>query len=145
MTPLEAVAVIDEISYKPGWNLTAEPGTDPFGSDVIRVSIDLVLTDSRNPDNVVPVTADRRIIVGPWMTEQIIVEQIRYWLVELERHELDEWLRFRGDRVTEAHPPPPPPKIRPDGTKTITIPMDCSMPRAMAVDLGIWDPDRMYG
>ena len=104
MTPEEFIAVVKGTTYKPGW--TFEIYEDRFKCVVTVVLCGNGLPNSCDPSR----TTD--IIKEQWFTYALLnsLDQAgaRYALAqmisELERHEMDEWLRFGGVRHREPHP-----------------------------------------
>ncbi len=99
MTKDEALAVLNGMTYKPGRTFQIQDQ-----GDHILLRISWVGADARRP---APCTTNvLYTCVVPYSdvwTAEGVKQHLLLWLRRLERHELDEWLKFDGERLTDPH------------------------------------------
>jgi hypothetical protein len=110
MTPDRALHVIQSITYKPGWTITAHVkfwGGPPSDSTLQSVVVDFRL---RAPDAYgggwVPLALRRTICEAAVasMEDADLVAMVFSFIVDAEVHEAEEWFKVAGHRVRDPHP-----------------------------------------
>lgn len=93
-------------TYKPGYTMTIvrELGSAPF------LLVEFVTTDSRQTDKQGRIKFRRMVpyYLGGVGMERQFGDWLQHQLVDLEVHELREWLRLDGEIRDDPHPPPAP-------------------------------------
>lgn len=113
--PPVAHQLYDEVerwTYKPGWKLAITyTNTDPFMDGLIRLRIEFKALDSRGSGAMIPIVGHYAVPMlyhglGSRFSEEELT-WFRHWLVdtlmETERHELREWLRFDDELHDDPH------------------------------------------
>ena len=97
--------IVTRLSYKPGTSFVVDPDASSIHDPAVYVDASLAVLDSVPPHD-----ADRGgfVVVIP---EEIaladaggVLALVRDGLVRFEAHEVDEFLRFDGVRLTDPHP-----------------------------------------
>lgn len=102
MTLTEAQQIIEGITYKIGTTVRI---IRSYNTDIIQLGVGTikpdVLTFKENPlINTITITPEYLV----QMTEKDLIREIKYIIVRLELHEVDEWLKYKGVCVTNPHP-----------------------------------------
>ena len=102
--------LVSRIAYKPNWRLSAHLGNQPTPAIIIEAMASV--QDSSG--------SGVRIEIGKSMTlpPQVLcqfsdLDILRYLfmvIMEMERHEAEEWFKMDGVRLYDPHLGPPPPK-----------------------------------
>jgi len=105
MDVFAASAIVSEISYKPGWEIWS----DAYG-DHLLVKVRARVQDSRAAEirEIVltqDLAIDARLLAV--LDEPALVDHVFGRLLEIERHEAQEWYRYRGVLVNDPHGPCP--------------------------------------
>ena len=97
MTPARAQQLLDCITYKQDWLLS-------IGYDNEWAYIFVQCTPSLDSDNPVSGTLERPYVKHYFelgnLDDQGFIETVKVSVARLELHEMDEWLRYKGERVT---------------------------------------------
>lgn len=101
---------IDNVTYKPGWEIRAERSSDHllYRSSLIFIVVIAVFSDLTNPEaEPVKITSGRsfpaEMLVRMSDTE-VIKHVIGRAVWELEQHEMHEWFKFDRFHVWDPHP-----------------------------------------
>lgn len=113
MTLREQVQIVlDSMSYKPGWSFTLMP-EDPRRSPANPPDFLHILCRTRQPSVFPPhqqVFLSQYMVVSPLMLEcslnlnASLKHMLYRTILEMEKHEIDEWLKFNGVCFHEPHP-----------------------------------------
>lgn len=110
MTAAEAevndlAAVLADMTYRPGVKMRTYQSFEPFNQAVLELEVECI--DSRGWQLPEPrkLTVVHRTIVPEYATgsTERALAFVRQCLVNLETHELDEWLRYKGDQLRDPH------------------------------------------
>lgn len=101
-------AILKEVTYKPGSYFKAlREASDPC----ITVSLCCYVVDVTNPERTIPIVsifkAPEYFLVKSGESgdlEELILHQVKYLVKQLEMHEVDEFLKYKGKYVTDPHP-----------------------------------------
>lgn len=91
---------IRQFTYKPNWRFTYYDDFTPM------VQIDMRVMDSRQPapDPRKTVVVNQKLSLPPrWHGEEYALDFIRSVIRKMEDHEVDEWIRYRGELVFDPH------------------------------------------
>lgn len=99
LTRHELKLILDDIEYKPGWELRLEPGDYMSAKLVITLNAD----DSRRPGHDVSIRAQHVVYPEMFSHEAEFIRFVRYKILEAEIHEVDEFLRYKGALVNDPH------------------------------------------
>lgn len=100
MTHAEIELFVNRFSYKPNWRIRWIPPDPLVPSGTLRVSH--TEPNSDDEENLIDVSKDYCFDPAQWEDEFVharIVEMIE----RMEQHEINEWLRFDGTRLTDPH------------------------------------------
>ena len=86
-------------TYKPGWRFTLDPAAD---GSFYRLTVERTEPDSRNPGAVVPLQSQRALSPEE-LAPDTLPRVLRHFLVDLEVHEMHEWLRCDGTLLHDPH------------------------------------------
>ena len=86
-------------TYKPGWRFKLDPATDGW---FYRLTVERTEPDSRNPGAVVRIQS-QRALAPEELAPDTLPRVLRHVLVDIEVHELDEWLRCDGTLLRDPH------------------------------------------
>lgn len=92
------------VRYKPGWTLTATPGTDPYAP--ARLMVQAELPDTYQPGRTIRIGSTHP--VPHTFGRMPPIERARWLrsvLHAMEIHEADEWLTVTGERLFDPHQP----------------------------------------
>jgi hypothetical protein len=112
------VQFFKNFSYKPNFAFAVESN---IGLDRLypKVRITMMVPDSRIPlpENehvhalnvtgvrknipLIPIMLD--VSLGPYHSDEYALEFMRFNIREMEDHEIDEWIRFKGELVNDPH------------------------------------------
>jgi len=99
MQAAEIIRIVNSITYKPGYRIVAEQ----LDIDVIRLTLLVEVPDSNDPSR----NAHLKLIecFSPFACRdrRLLFVIVRSLLERFEMHEMDEWLKVDGVRVTEPH------------------------------------------
>ena len=106
METKEAEQILDDVTYKPNFSIRHQRDAMMDGL-IIRVRYRT--PDANDPHKTTTVGTQRVLPYHDidWMHEQALLEWLYHLLVELETHEVQEWLIHNGKRVIEPHPDEP--------------------------------------
>lgn len=102
----------DNFSYKPNCEFDY---THDIDFDRNRLVITMRVPDSRKPlpDTEILVNGRRKTIplvpitqtvrLGRWVSEDYAKNLMRFYIREMEDHEIDEWIRYKGELVFDPH------------------------------------------
>lgn len=94
-------SLVAEISYKPGWKLRAREDYYNAGFELV------VMCKQPDRESHEPVQlASRNVIFYSTiedMDEHAVLMWVRRCLHNMEMHEADEWINFRGERPFDPH------------------------------------------
>jgi hypothetical protein len=107
LVTIDLHAVLADVTYKPGVRMTVYHNLNP---DTQVLEIAAATADSRGwqqLDDPRHITIVHRTIVPTYalQDEQHAIAFIRQCLVNMEVHELDEWIRYRGEQLRNPHEP----------------------------------------
>lgn len=107
MTHEEIKAIIDLITYKPGWSIIlAHDQLDRVRSrkpdSRLYIQIAAATPDSTNPSNVVPWKSAKHYL-SPFMCRQEIVGTVYHAIERAELHEMNEFFRYKGASIYNPH------------------------------------------
>jgi 5-methylcytosine-specific restriction endonuclease McrA len=102
---MDVAAVIEGITYKPGWRLSVTRRQDYLfggspGVNLLRITAEV--PDARHPGRTTTVTADN-FIPEYVDSEEHLLRWVRHALTQVELHERDEFFRYQGDLVNDPH------------------------------------------
>lgn len=101
MTNDEIKAIVDQITYKPGWSIIlAHDQLDPAGRSYIQIAA--ATPDSTNPSNIVPWKSAKHYL-SPFMCRQEIVGTVYHAVERAELHEMNEFFRYKGASIYNPH------------------------------------------
>jgi hypothetical protein len=90
------------VTYKRGWRVRLIMLED---HDAFYVNVTYKAADSDSPDrHNVDIAAQRMVAWMPDETRDDILRRLRDAIIDIETHEVDEWLRVDGKRIQEPHP-----------------------------------------
>lgn len=101
----EALKLIERITYKPEVKVSADRSVL---MDILHISFSRLALDSENPEN-----TERKFVSSfhsvraddlEIMDQLELLARIRRFLLDFETHEMNEWLRFDGQRLVDPHP-----------------------------------------
>ena len=105
------MTMLGKVTYKPNFSFSVE-GSDDHLMVIISMTVADAVPDTpgrmtlRGPNNTIPIT--KRCPINGWgnaiFTERFFVEWLRDQIIELERHEINEWLQFDGKHLRDPHP-----------------------------------------
>jgi hypothetical protein len=97
-------------TYKPGWSFEVErknsmlPYSGPWVDLYLVIRMDV--EDANHPGQNCKVGARYLIpdyVIQAEGPERVFMEQVRRWIWEMERHEMDEWFRIDGAMPFDPH------------------------------------------
>lgn len=97
MTNHEVLKFLERLKYKPGWSFH---GRFEAGYLVFRIIATVPCSDTKSLTNI----AHQDMIKAKFKDEGHLTQYVKARLRIAENHELDEWFRLDGERVTEPHP-----------------------------------------
>ncbi len=103
MTPDEAVAVVESISYKPNWKIMATHNVDQFA---VVMCVMHKAEDTYHPGVEIPVVLTKtlhNLSLERSHGEDFLLEEVHRMIREVELHELDEWFKYKGQRIYDPH------------------------------------------
>lgn len=92
--------LISHFTYKPGWEIKAL--VDDWGG--VIMSTVRTEPDANDPTQQAQVALARVFDPPPSITPEVVKTWVHALLVDAELHEVDEWLRLDGHRITNPHP-----------------------------------------
>lgn len=99
----EALAVIDQMSYKPGWRIEAKPIIDKFGYDALEVSLRMRVTDAYDHSRTVMFQSAAVLHMLERQDEEGLVRDVMRLIERAEVHEAREFFTYRGERPFDPH------------------------------------------
>lgn len=93
---------VNRFSYKPGWQFVLQDFRWDRMDNLVRLDVSARVQDVMNPE--------KTILIGETVTfpmteqEDIISYRLLALVNSMERHEIEEWLRFDGIPVRNPHP-----------------------------------------
>jgi hypothetical protein len=93
--------LVRQMTYKPGWSFSCSTGN----LWLLRLVAIIRCTDSDDLSKKITVTSRRCISREEvyYLSEQQAKSYLLQWIMEMERHETLEFLRFNGQRTTDPH------------------------------------------
>ena len=92
--------VLEEFTYKPGWNFYFNPATENTPATVlVHMSVD----NSEPPHERVDTGMPRVLRDYEDMSVEEFLDWMRQTIGICEAHERDEWIRYQGDKVFDQH------------------------------------------
>jgi hypothetical protein len=106
MTPAEVVALIQRVTYKPGWKLrtTVEPAVRGWGFPVVRVQLTYRAPASDGSGASVEFHGEASLSVDDRTEPDRVLAWLTAFIQRSELHEMDEWLKVDGKHVRDPHP-----------------------------------------
>lgn len=105
--------IVKKITYKPGWRFNVasryfdyQP-TRPWDIDRVIITITAPMPNLNGDGTTVDVISQKQIEclqLERMKDEDILDYWITHCILDLEKHEMDEWLKFDGFHVREPHP-----------------------------------------
>lgn len=100
MNFVDIQSAVRMISYKPGSRIRAFPGIGPYDEYIgISIAVPSLERDSHQPSFLY---ANCSISLFA-ATEQELLKVIREAIRTMELHEVDEWIKFKGERIFDPH------------------------------------------
>lgn len=103
MDILEIEKLLSEVTYKPGYHIRVD--TSRLDENMVGLIAQGTVIDVHHPET--HTTVHRQIMFSEYSmsswTKDILLESVRWIFRDLELHEVDEWLKYKGDIVTEPH------------------------------------------
>jgi hypothetical protein len=101
MTFHEAYLIIEKIKYKPGWSFSISRKDAKVSMSVVHSAQDV----SGKVEGLIPL---RLMDTFPEQhlnsfTEGELINEVRKLIAQMEKHEIDEWLRVDGRRLIDPH------------------------------------------
>lgn len=101
---VDMAQVVADFTYKPGVRLELEEDRvrKPYGS-ILRVHVDTV--DTRRLPAINPLELAHQTVVPEecYISEKFAKSFVRQCIRNMELHEMDEWLRYRGELLHDPH------------------------------------------
>lgn len=95
----ELAKIVETIEYKPGWKFGVQPFSYCRNETELIISADL--EDTYNPGSKVLVA--EKSIFPNFLTPSEVARFIYRCILDLERHETEEWFRVDGVRIYDPH------------------------------------------
>lgn len=103
MGPREVEAIVNSITYKPGWRfIIGSDGDRQFIQAAVSEESDLSLDPTRRSSARTPWKSGKRYL-SPHMCRQEIVGVVLGLIKDAEMHEVHEWFRYRGAAIYNPH------------------------------------------
>lgn len=104
MTFAELCEIVARITYKPAWVVKVY---DVQPDTAYQITLNYQTTDSGGEADG-PITISSTTLI-PYeslthLQSAAIVTEVRRLILRAELHEVDEWLRYRGEQVKNPHP-----------------------------------------
>lgn len=96
MQVVEAMQVIEDVTYRPGWRIEPHKMCTPT---LLSVAVAVKVPDVNGACD--DAELGGHFHVDTTMTELAILDQIDAIIAEIEAHERNEWLKFRGRHVVQ--------------------------------------------
>jgi hypothetical protein len=90
--------LVARLTYKPNAKVWVE-----CGCTLVMV---LDVPDRDHPERILPVVSRQQIppdMAGGSDSEEVMIDWVRHCLMQLEEHEMDEWLQVDGKRYRDPH------------------------------------------
>jgi hypothetical protein len=104
MTQTDVMKILSKIDYKPGFRIHCMKHAD---ANKLYVRIQFHCLDARDPDKTVTLTHNGDFKDAMWWSqdadETTIIALVKRNIHRMERHEVNEFLRFRDHHVTAPH------------------------------------------
>ncbi|MFF1676096.1 hypothetical protein ACFVYG_08695 [Streptomyces sp. NPDC058256] len=108
MEAQQVVDLINEVSFRPGWEFDASVLADGAPYVIVKAFVETVNSDRDNALNGYP----EEIVLGPeaiinadhYMGQGDLYAGMFQWLIELETHECREFFRVGKDKQAPFHP-----------------------------------------
>lgn len=109
LTLAEVKAVVESITYKPGWKIEA---TYDKWSDSVMFEVRWMTDDSYHPERRIQVAMAERYPINIFRSPATVIDIVRGLIHRAEKHESDEWLRVDGVLFHDPHAKDMPPFAR---------------------------------
>lgn len=99
-------SLVARITYKPGFKLSVEEDL-VFGSEYLRIFFSMSVVDAfdlRNTEMLSSTVAIQKTACTGYSDEYLLNQIIRQRIIEMEMHEVDEFLKFDGLFIVDPHP-----------------------------------------
>lgn len=105
MTIEDIEAVLERVTYRPGWKIRILPPEGPFHYDrALYLLVEARVEDTFNPGREVRVWHQRPVLPPDLIRdEEHFLYLLRRELGQVECHERDEWLRVDGEMKFNPH------------------------------------------
>lgn len=91
------LGIIDKITYRKNWKIRGIPVE--YG---VLIQIDAIVNDAKDQSRTIPLVSHGGTI-PEYASEREILERVRIALMDLERHECDEFFRYKGVQIFDPH------------------------------------------
>jgi len=98
MTKKEIREIVKAITYKEGWVFQCRDSM----FDAVEVRVGVKVKDVEAPDK--EIVLNQAMLVHEGMEKERVLMCVCQLVRELEIHEMDEWLKFEGQRINNPHP-----------------------------------------
>lgn len=103
MTPTEVAALLEAVSWRPGWTITLLSWAGPDGP-VVRIQGTAPDARDRTGETTTLLTIDAPVPVPVALTDPIaFYGWLEYRLLRIDAHECREWFRVHGECWSNPH------------------------------------------
>lgn len=104
MTIDEVRGLIASVTYKRGWSFTVEP----FGFDVAMIEIRFNARDANDQTKELQFSTRHPLALSHIPSKRGLLNRLRSYILHIEMHELDEFLKVDGVAPFDPHRSTPP-------------------------------------
>ena len=92
---------LQDFTYKPNWRFTAVEG-GIYPGIYIQMRVPNSRRDVFNPNDTVLISKTVNV-PDSWVSEEFALDYLKSCIGHLEDHEIDEWIRYKGELVFDPH------------------------------------------